>query len=204
MATIFNSEHPAGDGSPFDVQIEGENFEYEDSVGDTFPITPPDLPSPVKAEEQPVIIVDDIPSHTIKKEDVEEPFPWRDMGSNIIELLESDDEPVVLPRSDLSNMNSESTKLRPNIPALLSSATRVRDSPRDTAKMLEIQRKCVERILDKSIPSSAIFKGRQPPPDQSATDGEEDQHAWMKADVEFDTDAAATFVSPAFTHNYIY
>lgn len=276
MTTLFDSEHPAGEGSPGDFRIEGEDHEYEDFMGDKFLTVPPDLPEPVldheiirltgktstdaeqtylsekksprekhfqnhsrfkspnkteiidldsiepsnqrsfwdvrdfesevaKTEEHPIIIVDDIPSHTIKREDTQEPFSWRDMGSKVIELFDSDDETAVLPDSDLFILHSQSTKSRSKISALLSSATRARDSPIDNAKMLEIQRKYIARALDKRIPSGAgaVFKAGQSQPDQSVTDGGEDQHAWMKAMVDYDTDAAATFVSPGFIHRYV-
>lgn len=147
---------------------------------------------------QPILTDDDEPSYPIKKENDEESFPWRDMGSKLIELLDSDEETAVISHSDQSTMNSKITEPQKKFSALLSSAVRARNSPIDHAKMLEIQRRYVARVLEKSIPSvaGAIFKGSQPPPDQSATLVEEDQHAWMKANVDFDTDAAAVFVSP--------
>lgn len=251
MTTLFDSEHPAGEVSPSDFRIEGEDHEYEDFMGDRFPTAPPDLPNPLlddetiiqnysrskspnnaeiidldaiepsnqrsfwdvrdfesevaKTEEHPIIIVDDIPSHTIKKEDAQEPFSWRDMGTKVIELFDSDDETAVLPHSDQSILNSRNTKARSKISALLGSATRARDSPIDKAKMLEIQKNYIARALDKRVPSgaSAVFKAGQPLPDQSVTDGGDDQHAWMKAMVNYDTDAAATFVSPGFIHRYV-
>ena len=276
MTTLFDSEHPTGEGSPGHFRIEGENYEYEDFMGDKFPTAPPDLPNSVlehgirrlmgetsfnaeqnnlfekkslrdshiryhkrskspnnteiidldslepsnqhsfwnvrdfeseiaKIEEPPIIIVDDIPPHTIKTEDAQEPFIWRDMGSKAIELFDSDDETAGLPRSDLIIQNSQTIKSRSKISALLSSAARARDSPIDNETMLEIQRKYIERALDKTTPSGtgAVFKAGQPLSGQSVTDGEEDQHAWMKAIVDYDTDAAATFVSPGFIHRYV-
>lgn len=315
MVMLFESNHSAGEGSPGGFRVEGEDHEYEDFVGDTFPTAPPDLPSPIsddeitiltqkksikaeqacasekKSRESPkrfrthtssripdnteIIDLESIqPSiqrqcwdltkeiakaeddneslFTIKKEDAGESFPWRDMGSEIIELLDSDDETAVLPYSDLSivdikstkalddaaavqlnselstmnsesikarddeiailplsdrpTMDSKSTKAQSNISQVLSSAKRARQSPIVHAKMLEIQRKYIARVLEKSIPSAAGagagLKDCQPPSEQSATDGQEDQHAWMKANVDFDIDAAATFVSPGLIYTY--
>lgn len=310
---LFESKYPAGEGSPGDFRVAGEDHEYDDFVGETFPTAPPDLPSPISDDEIIILTqeksikaeqacasekkstkesekrfrthtnskipddaeiidlesiqpstqrpcwdltkevtkaeVNDESFFTIKKEDAEEPFPWRDMGSEIIELLDSDDETAVFPYSDLSTMNSESTKVlddetavlpsnlfamnsestkafgeetavlpysdlstmdskitkvQPKVSPFLSSAKRARQSPIDNAKVLEMQRKYIARVLEKSIPSSAgaVLKNCQPPPEQSATVGTEDQDAWMKANVDFDIDAAAMFVSPGFISTY--
>lgn len=154
-----------------------------------------------KTEAKSVIMVDDVPFFTIKKEGPEKPFLWRDMGSEIIEVLDSDDEMAVSLRPGLSTMNSKSTKSQTKVSALISSAKGARDSPIDHEKLLGIQKKYIARALEKSMPSGASsgFQGCQPSPDQSATDGKEDQNAWMKSNVDFDADDAAMFVSLVFT-----
>lgn len=157
-----------------------------------------------KTDKNSVILLDDMPFSTIKKEGPEEPFLWRDMGSEIIEVLDSDDEMAVLLRQYLSTTNSERTKSQAKPSALISSAKKARDSPIDHEKLLGIQKKYIKRALQKSIPSSAssVFQAYQPSPDQPATDGDEDQNAWMKSNVDFDADAAAMFVSLCFARLY--
>ncbi|MCJ1469878.1 hypothetical protein MMC07_008522 [Pseudocyphellaria aurata] len=107
----------------------------------------------------------------------------------------SDDENAVLSHSDLSTMYN-STKSEPETAALSSSATTARDpSPSDRARLLQIQRQCIARAFENNLlpAPGAISNGCRPLPDQSPTAGEEDQHAWMNVNVEFDTDAAAKF-----------
>lgn len=157
-----------------------------------------------KDKEQPVVL-DDIPSYAIKKEDGEEVFPWRDMGPRVIELSDSDD-------GETRQPSPRAVAAKPNLPISNACSPNqqrtVREVPVSVQRnsslmtsdlMRKVQTQFAARALGRirTAGAGSIFHGPAPVPNQSSADSDDHENAWMNVnnDLNTEVDHAKKFAS---------
>lgn len=140
-----------------------------DSISDDYSVDHPASYSPIKLEDQDTLVV--AKQYQPTKSDHLEPFTGWVETPEIIEE-EPEEEVVVPPPAQIPTFEEASPKANE-----LSSETNSR-----------LQKAYAQRPINKNIP-----EGKGEFSEDSINDDEEDENAWMRLDVDFDRDAAATY-----------